>query len=438
MFKHRIHAWGAEKKLKEDDVLHILRILAPECPIKSQQPYPFEFFVRGKRVEDVRLRRYIARTPRVVKRLYAGAIPSMDSVKAVTYRRVRQPGLPGSPGSPGSAGSQCIPCSPCPPCSPMPNDASIGMEQLLRSVRHYVTGSLFTNTWSFDAAGCWSTRSSPINEIELHDGWHLPFAEVTACWDRGEVSDNLTQQLSRYFDFLSEVVKAHPPFLLSCLLGMVLRLERQQQHHLSRMLIHQAASLSSIYLGLDHPLSQVMAHLRDMYKDAGSNLFLLQQCLFVLYHSFEEQVGPNNAVTLLTFVAYLAASAQNEGVISDRSAMMMQSAEKMYGSYACESYVNNSPWSLGCLDPSQLTEDNKQFLRLAMSEDPAGLLRTTTAPAEMASHPEIMSMNTAKRQMKFDFAAVAMDNVSPQLFTEFCDSVTEEQKPFIKQEDMCT
>jgi hypothetical protein len=401
MFKHRIHSWGADKKLKEDDVLQILRILAPVCQVKSQTSYPFEFVVRGMRVKDLRLRRYIARTPRVLDRFYAGAVPSADSIRAVKYQRAKALEPAGSP---------------------IPEDPSAATEQLLCSIRLYVTGCLNSDEWLFNDAHCWSTRPSSMNEPDLHDAWHLPLAAVMSRWEQNQTSEDLVGDLGRFFDILSEVVKTHPPFFLSCLFGILLVLQRRQQYYLSRMLINQVVGLCSIFLGEDHGLCCVMQRLQPLLAEDRDISQLVQQCLLVLLHTFEDQIGLNNALTLLTSISYLVAKVQSEGITSG----YLQLLAKYIGSLARKSpyvmhEVEAGPWKVEHLKRSWLSEGLRKFSYDAMAEEEWS---STMAAADPARHAAVLSINTTRRHLKFHSSTCDLSETDWKLLMDYTDAIT--------------
>lgn len=204
-YKKRIQDWELDKKLKEDDVLQILRILATRDPSRKHGV----FFARGGIISGARIRKYIARNPRVIQRFNAGEIPARESVEGVTLREDTAP-------IEGRRATQSDP-----------------VERILWSTRVYLVGSFDSGAWVSNATDCWSASSSPASELSLHDVWHKTFLDTLHDLITGTDAEATGRRLNHLFDTVRLLVKANPPYLLSSLFTMVLHLRSSQHNQLS-------------------------------------------------------------------------------------------------------------------------------------------------------------------------------------------------------------
>ncbi|KAK6067151.1 hypothetical protein SCUP234_11743 [Seiridium cupressi] len=349
MYKKKICDWAISKKLKEDDVLQILCI----CTFRNRQDLPVSFSVRGKRIHESRLRRYIDRNPRVMKRFHQGAAPAAESVQAVTYRTF----------------------------SLLDNwenqsedDRSHSLEQLLWSMRLYIQGCFDTAVWAHDGIGCWSAKSTPKKNLELHDAWHLPFVGIIGAMMQKDGSGNLNDHLNQYFDNLSPLVKAHPPFLLAALIGMLFRLQQVQQHRISTILLRHVIDLSTIYHGAEHGLSRVVQYLYNLITTYGSDVYWFERSLDLVVGHFENQTGEENAISTFLSTIQMAVSVLGRGLVQNWTKAMTRHARALTRDFpdigSAMDKTDGDPWNLGYLMDERFPPAARKILQAAQFEPP--------------------------------------------------------------------
>jgi hypothetical protein len=296
MYKKRIQDWQLDKKLKEDDVLQILRIIT----LRGRSRPAVIFQARGKVVEDDHIRRYVARNPKVMERFQRGEIPAGDSIRTVTYQEVQSarfwsPGVNTDP-----------------------------TERLLSSMRLYIAGSFDSGAWQFDPTGCWSRESTPASEVKLHDYWHQCFLDSIAAMAHKAEPEVVGQALNQVFHSLGLAVKQHPPYFLPAFLGMLfhtLMLEDNQllkmlgQNQLLKMMVQHALELAVIYLGKHHGLSLVLEHLNSSIEAqvAEYGAWFFERPAKLLLSNFDDLTGPSNVMTIFMLEEWGTVIGLNEG-----------------------------------------------------------------------------------------------------------------------------
>ncbi|KAI1842941.1 hypothetical protein JX265_001654 [Neoarthrinium moseri] len=405
MYKRRLHAWGLDKKLKEDDVLQMLRISTSKTHTTGRYDGSVIFYVRGQRIESSRLRRYIHRTPKVLQRLSAGDVPAEDSIKAVTFQLQSQ-----TSGRPLLA----------------QNDRLRDTEQLLSSLRLYVTASLESGSWRCNAVGCWSTASTPEEEIQLHDTLHLPFVNVMFCLMQGATPDATGRELTKFFDALPSVVRKNPPFFICAILGMLLRLGQYKQFQLSKMLIGHIADLSSIYLGDSHELSRVARLIHCLGLEMEDSRHWYEKSLLLLVLSFEGRAGANNAMGVFVSVAYLASGIMNGGVSRDWLDLVGKYTASITQAPVVPSTIldgTKNDCDVIDLDPASqgLVSSTARGRLLSMLFDLSGSLELEP---EDADKPELewrlAAVNVAKKHFKSNLSESMLSPEHYATFLDFC------------------
>ncbi|KAI1874272.1 uncharacterized protein JN550_002851 [Neoarthrinium moseri] len=402
MYKKRIGDWGIDKKLKEDDLLQILRILALRSHLVGNSD-DLVFFVRGRRLVDTRLLRSISRRSKALKRFHAGEMPCPESIKAVQYQKL-------GPACGNTAFAQ--------------DDRSESVEKLFRLIRHCVLSSIDSQTWMFDDTACWSASSTATEQLELHDGWHLPFFSLASYLQGDLNADAIGKELSTLFDFLPQIIKAQPPFFLPCLLGMLLRLHQLKQAYLIDIMMRHISQLSCIYLGPHHPLFCVIKHLRSLSRGIEDDFYWYEQSLLTLTDQFETQIGLENNITILTATAYLAALCMNGGITLDWLKLTGKYTFKL-ADYTTrldtwdDLEVSQSRWNLDCFSRNPTAVQARRLLLPVLFE--GSRYRSNLTDTGVAfQESQITAMDLARRHFKYHLAHATLSAGNWSLFQDFC------------------
>ncbi|KAI4595218.1 hypothetical protein KJ359_007194 [Pestalotiopsis sp. 9143b] len=397
--------WNLEKKLKEDDVLQIMRICASRG---CNSPWPAAIFVRGKRVDEKRIRHYVKRRPEILERLLAGEAPAAESVKAVTFEDTAAAAAVVLPKWTASRSA----------------DASYAarFEHVLWSMRAYVEGSFGVRAWAYDDAGCWSAASTPRRDLDLHDAWHLPFVRVLKAIqrrDRDADARALEAPLATYFDNLSPLVKAQPPFVVPTLISMLFHFRKNGREELSLILLRHFYELSVIYHGPEHGLTRVIRYLGYLARVCEDDANWYERVVAELLRAFRRQTGEENAMTacLLTTCMSVTAISGSWSTSSPWSQTQIAQAEqqlRMMTRYAPEEVDENvangnlDDWDLAILEDERMPPSARRIrnvLRYEWEQD-------SQDDADWAGpHWKMNAMALAKRHFKFHLSMF-----TPELF----------------------
>ncbi|KAK6224086.1 hypothetical protein LQW54_000233 [Pestalotiopsis sp. IQ-011] len=407
MYMKRISEWNLEKKLKEDDVLQIMRLCASRG---CNAPWPAAIFVRGKRVDEKRIRHYVKRRPEILERLLAGEAPAAESVKAVTFEDT------------AAAAAAAVVLPKWTASRSADPSYAARFEHALWSMRAYVEGSFGVRAWAYDDAGCWSAASTPRRDLNLHDAWHLPFVRVLKAIqrrDRDVDARALEAPLATYFDNLSPLVKTQPPFVVPTLISMLFHFRKNGREELSLILLRHLYELSVIYHGAEHGLTRVIRYLGYLTRVCEDDANWYERVVAELLRAFRKQTGEDNAMTacLLTTCMSVTAISGSWSTSSPWSHTQIAQAEqqlRMMTRYAPEEVDDNvangnlDDWDLAILEDERMPPSARRIrnvLRYEWEQD------SQDDADWVGLHWKMNAMELAKRHFKFHLSMF-----TPELF----------------------
>ncbi|ELQ38581.1 hypothetical protein MCOR27_011359 [Pyricularia oryzae] len=310
MYKTRIKNWGLDKKFKAKEVLVMLQAQKEREGDNKET----EFVVRGHKVDQRRMKRYLQRNKIVLDRFKEGDLPPDDT--ATTFKSSVS-GSPegGSPESRCSAGStgtgrlsrgrrssgvvvhvrtpspepvssswQCVTTE---PNSPRPTlglpGPVIDAERLLHAVRSYIGGSFAAGTWFYDAFGRIQSRKGGTADSLLLDTWTR--LEVVASGMATKQDVKVFGTLNPAFESLQEIVREEAPLLISRMLRLSRKLELLQNRQLWAVLVEYIGEQTLRILGPTHVMNIIWQQFRDM--DVGTDEEVLDRAFMLIVAEFD-------------------------------------------------------------------------------------------------------------------------------------------------------
>ncbi|KAH8645447.1 Clr5 domain-containing protein [Xylariales sp. PMI_506] len=405
MYKKRLEEWGLGKKLKEDEVLQILRVLS----IRGHNAMPVTFYINGRPIDNVRIQSYLNRKPNLIQRLRAGVVPSAEAIQVVTYQETADPCRSIATGSGSNAGPDGV------------------MENLLKTMRLYVLGCLDSKTWISDLNGCWSPSLSLSQELKLHEDFHSSFVQLVSSLKLQAPPDEFGTALHRMFNLLPRLLKTHPPYFLASLLTMLPRLYRFKQLRLGERMVKHALELAKIYLGKDHAICEVLNLTGQLLVEADIGDYL--QPVKLLLQTFEDHVGPNNSITRLVGVTYASALVLTAGWIDQGGIRVLQKYVAPVANFGektlatLDQNYDAGIWNIRALrQQDRLPFKTRQTVGNLLAEVlPRGPPKTSATLDLGPSLQRIAANNLARRHVKFTLAYGQV--FSEYTVMEFCNTI---------------
>lgn len=312
MYKTRIKNWGLDKKFKAKEVLVMLQVQKE----REGENKETEFVVRGHKVDQRRMKRYLQRNKTVLDRFNEGELPpEAAATTALSKSVIGSPESDGSPGSPCSAISTStrrlsrgLPSSGAivHVRTPSPEPArlswqyatpetrhpgpSLGLpgpsrdaERLLHGVRSYIGGSFSAGTWFYDAFGRIQSRQGGMSDSLLLDTWTR--LEVVASGMATEQDIKVFGTLNPAFESLQEIVREEAPLLISRMLRLSRKLELLQNRQLWAVLVEYIGEQTSRILGQSHVMNVIWQQFRAM--DVGTDEEVLDRTFMLIVAEFD-------------------------------------------------------------------------------------------------------------------------------------------------------
>ncbi|KAI1457932.1 Clr5 domain-containing protein [Annulohypoxylon moriforme] len=287
MYKKRIKAWGFDKKLKEHEVVELLRQKADRDTAGKASI----FFIRGRQVDFEKIRRYVEGKPDILSKL--------------EYPYEKRP----------SGVVVCRTPSPVPIALPSPPDVR-KLEEIMTVLRDYL-GACATgpqSRWILTSEGyatrnsapsvLSSSRSSMIGAWDELASLHLSMERTSSPTEMFEVLDS---SLNRLKDAMKDEI---PEFIIMLL--YLLRFTWPGHPLLLRMFQLHVGELSSLVLGIKHPLTLIWKDAVTLEEGFDN---IVEEILRVLYQELISYLGPEDDVVELARRAWRFAPNSLEGMV---------------------------------------------------------------------------------------------------------------------------
>jgi len=215
MYKTKIRAWGIGKRLRDEDILAILHIQQQRrAEMLDPSELDLEFWVRGYRVSDDNIRRYLRRKPKLLTQFRSGRLPGAQDL----------------------AGVACTARSPAPQVSPSRRSRGgplYDAEELLASCKGYIAGSLAVGRWVQGADGSVLSRSAAHlgkdSQLELGNHVQSTFYAAVDALGRSDFSEAF-RVLDLSFRSTRRALQLEIPRLVPLALNVTRLLDRRAQH----------------------------------------------------------------------------------------------------------------------------------------------------------------------------------------------------------------
>ncbi|KAI1343197.1 hypothetical protein F5Y15DRAFT_369202 [Xylariaceae sp. FL0016] len=276
MYKKRIRAWGFGKKLKESEILEILRRKEENSPTGDA---PATILVRGRVVKTERVRRYLERKPNALMRVRDD--PKQSRAPGTHDVRGISPSVPGA--------------------LPSPPDLR-QLEKTMTAMRDYIRecGLGPNPRWRWTDEGYTSRNTTLVNlKASRLDMQHAidQFYTLQSSIDKNRPPAIIFQQLDSTLNYLSGAIKAELPDFFFPMIE-ILRHEWSGHPVLFRVFRRHVQELAFAHLGQHHPMAILWSHMLgeqtvESTRVAGEVLEMLLQELAI-------GPGPQDDLTGLT------------------------------------------------------------------------------------------------------------------------------------------
>ncbi|KAI0843597.1 hypothetical protein F5Y06DRAFT_291512 [Hypoxylon sp. FL0890] len=290
MYKKRIKAWGFEKKLKEDEVLEILRRKSERDTAGKTS----KFFIRGRNVDFEKVQRYVENKPGLLFKLEG---PNEGTSSGAVVCRTPSP-------------------SPVMPIAlPSPPDVR-KLEEIMTVLRDY-TGACATGSqprWVLTPDG-YATRSSALSGLDdsrssMIGAWD-ELASLHLSMERTSSPAEMFQVLDSSLNKLKDAMKDElPEFVI--MMVYLLRFTWPGHPLLLRMFRKHVAELSSLVLGIKHPLTIIWKDAINL--EAGFDE-IVEGILRALFEELTTYLGPEDDVVELARRAWRFAPNSLKGMV---------------------------------------------------------------------------------------------------------------------------
>jgi len=263
MYKKRIRAWGLDKKFKRDDVLAILHAMKAQKGSKTL----VDLRLRGRKVDEGRLVKYLRRNRAALDRFKAGDVPTTGGL--VILGPERQSPLPPPRASLALTG-------------PL-QDA----ESLFSSMQCYAHGAFESGLWYMDADGHWLSRKGNQGQRLLSQ----LIGRVSVVWRSLNQAEDVPvfSILDPAFRSLAAVIEEESPALIGSIMGIVDLLRYQSRNDLLMPVLKHAHDITSQRLGEGHILQRICRLLLRLAPattaDMCDGLFAVITTMFRQRHS---------------------------------------------------------------------------------------------------------------------------------------------------------
>ncbi|KAJ2899834.1 hypothetical protein MKZ38_002776 [Zalerion maritima] len=308
IYKNHIREWNIGKRLCDADVLAILDMRArPGASGKKQT----EFWIRGHRVSEKNITRYLRRKPKLLARFLEGDRPP-EGAKNQVVCKPKMPPL-----------SHSVP--------PVPTAPVTILELFFLDCRDYVRGSFDNGHWRADMAGeCFSLvdgdrASKACDDADLH--FTLASQEMD---DKNFAS--AYQLLGSCWSRLSDTLALEDPYFLETFISMVVKLRQRDQLEPLGTLATTMMDGAMISHGDAHKLTNIIFRLHTLSTletaDAIARVFE------VLEDEADRALGLGSkfaSTMLLTHAQLLSSGAMGAEEAAARIRKQLDMAEKLHG-----------------------------------------------------------------------------------------------------------
>ncbi|KAI1091162.1 Clr5 domain-containing protein [Rostrohypoxylon terebratum] len=287
MYKKRIKAWGFDKKLKEHEVVELLRQKAE----RDSAGKASVFFIRGRQVDFERIRRYVESKPNLLSKL-EGVYEKRPSGIVV-----------------------CRTPSPVPIALSSPPDVR-KLEEIMTLLRDYM-GACATgpqSRWVLTPEGYATRNSAPSvlrdSRSSMIGAWdeiaslHLSMERTSSPMEMFQVLDS---SLNRLKDAMKDEI---PEFIIMLL--YLLRFTWPGHPLLLRMFRMHVGELASMVLGQKHPLTLIWNDAVTLEEGFDE---VVEDILHVLFRELVTYLGPDSDVVELARRAWRYAPNSLEGMV---------------------------------------------------------------------------------------------------------------------------
>ncbi|GAP90972.1 hypothetical protein SAMD00023353_5100980 [Rosellinia necatrix] len=296
MYKRQLASWSAFKNLRFDEVLQILRLKRQrEAEERNKASV---FFVRDRKVELDALQIYISRNPSLYAKLESGQEPHSDAIRDVSCRSPAPPepssGLPGQ----SESAKEKAPAD-------MSNKSTKELhEDLIESLRTYMSQNFESGTWVQTESHCWCSRGrrGPAELLKS-----LLDRCITAALSVGRQVEPVAirHALDAPFSQLIRVFKNPPPEMIPRILCIAARLELIGRRDIQSILLQFCSDLARAIYDRDHSLSNFWQTLLDVpaAERHGTIEVILAQCV----SEFEERLNTGHPLSTEVYLLYFDA-----------------------------------------------------------------------------------------------------------------------------------
>ncbi|KAI1124489.1 hypothetical protein F5Y10DRAFT_30084 [Nemania abortiva] len=294
MYKRQLASWNAFKNLRFDEVLQILRLKRQR---EAEHNKSSVFFVRDRKVEIDSLQIYISRNPSLYAKLESGEEPHSDAIRDVSCRTPAPSESPADLlGQHQNAKGKAT--------EAMPKSTTELHEDLIRSLRTYLSQGFQSGTWIRSGSQCWSSKGQR-GPAELLKS--LLDRCMTAALSVGRQVEPVAirHALDAPFSLLIRVFKNPPPEMVPRILCIAARLELIGRKEIQSIMLQFCLDLARALYGQDHSLStfwQTFLGVPAAERNKAIEI-VLTQCV----SEFEEHLGTNHSLSTEVYLLYFDA-----------------------------------------------------------------------------------------------------------------------------------
>ncbi|KAI0150267.1 hypothetical protein GGR57DRAFT_202107 [Xylariaceae sp. FL1272] len=313
MYKRQLASWSAFKNLRFDEVLQILRLKRQ----RDAERKPSIFYVRDRKVDIDSLQVYISRNPALHAKLESGEAPHTDAVRDV---RCHSP--PAADVREDTSRESAKAKENAPPATLDPEPGS--HDELLRTLRAYLSGSFESGAWLKSQVQCWSARGhgGPAELLKS-----LLDRCMTAALAVGRQVEPVAirHALDAPFTLLIRVFRNPPPDLIPRTVCIAARLELVGRKEIQTILLQFCYDLSIALHKRDHPLSEFWKTLLDIPAVERKAAFdsILACCVSI----FDEHLGADHSLSTEVFLLYFDAVERHRDPMSQLESLGRQLAK---------------------------------------------------------------------------------------------------------------
>ncbi|KAF6802639.1 hypothetical protein CSOJ01_11455 [Colletotrichum sojae] len=238
MFRTRINKWGLDKKLKEDDVLEMLRLKRQHDVIGKRS----HFTIRHQDVEWDRVVEYLRRRPDLEKRIRAA-----DATRSKISDLI------------------CRTPSPVPQLLQPASETRV-QEDILRLLRDHINGCVEGRMWIVSRYGQTIYGHVEINGLARVRIWFrgLTIARHLLAAHRPNAAFSV---LNRGLSSVKRLIRENDPRFLCITVERLLRLPNDVR----QSIIVFISRMHRVVLGHQHPMSLIWGHLEEINNSTWSN-----------------------------------------------------------------------------------------------------------------------------------------------------------------------